>query len=483
MTDKDNGYEQGDDFESFEEFDINAPAYDNESVNDLDGDFESVPDSDDHGDTVDVLTDTAADADFSFSEDSDFDADFDQGWEDDNDALSAAAYKGAEYDSDGKPQRNWLNIAVVGVLAVAVIGGAAMFFLGGNDNAPQQQVVAQSDDTTMTPASDEVNHSLAQQAISGNGNANMPSLLDNPELLGVTATSNERPDPESKENEIFQALNNQPVIADQDVDDIFAALENIQTLETHQSGRIEDFQEPRPMPQPSDDLGTVNTHDMDFLNNIGSSPSYDAEAPSPRSPAGIDVESLAEPVLQPEPTIDETPAVAMPEPQPVAQQPLVTAPIVTPDVETAKKLDELNARLDQFAARLDSIVTKLDEAPTSRTETSSADLSAMENIIARLEAKINELEKQKSAPAPRAEPKKATAKPAPKRAAAQPARRTVQWDLRGATPDKAFVAERGTQNLRTVSVGDTLPGIGRITSISQQSGRWVVQGANGRITQ
>jgi len=167
-----------------------------------------------------------------------------------------------------------------------------------------------------------------------------------------------------------------------------------------------------------------------------------------------------------------------------------------PDLETDRKVTELNERLDQFAARLDSIAQKLDDTVTAAArpvnDGSSVDIAAMESMIGRLESKINALEKQKTvssaaaSPTSRAAPKKSATPTAPKRST-QPKsaqHRVIQWDLRGASPHKAYVAERGTQNVRTVSVGDTLPGIGRITAITQQqTGHWVVHGVNGRITQ
>jgi hypothetical protein len=82
---------------------------------------------------------------------------------------------------------------------------------------------------------------------------------------------------------------------------------------------------------------------------------------------------------------------------------------------------------------------------------------------------------------------KADAKPAaavkstPK--AAAPAKR-VSWTLRSAKPGMAWVSEKGSNEMRTVSVGDTLPGIGKVTSIATDAqGRWVVNGTRGSINQ
>ncbi len=57
------------------------------------------------------------------------------------------------------------------------------------------------------------------------------------------------------------------------------------------------------------------------------------------------------------------------------------------------------------------------------------------------------------------------------------------WVLKSAQPGKAVIAEGGTNYLRSVEVGSTLSGIGKITSISNETGRWIVRGTQGRIAQ
>jgi hypothetical protein len=58
------------------------------------------------------------------------------------------------------------------------------------------------------------------------------------------------------------------------------------------------------------------------------------------------------------------------------------------------------------------------------------------------------------------------------------------WVLRSAQPGKALVAEVGSNELRSVAVGDTLAGIGKVTDIGKDSaGKWVVNGTRGKINQ
>lgn len=60
----------------------------------------------------------------------------------------------------------------------------------------------------------------------------------------------------------------------------------------------------------------------------------------------------------------------------------------------------------------------------------------------------------------------------------------THWVLKSAKPGTAWVSAEGTDDLRTVSVGDSLPGIGKITSVSVGSdGHWAVIGTHGKINQ
>jgi intracellular multiplication protein IcmG len=58
------------------------------------------------------------------------------------------------------------------------------------------------------------------------------------------------------------------------------------------------------------------------------------------------------------------------------------------------------------------------------------------------------------------------------------------WVLKSAKPGMAWVAPPGSSEIRTVTVGDTLQGVGKVTAIAQDAaGRWVVSGTAGRINQ
>ncbi len=71
-----------------------------------------------------------------------------------------------------------------------------------------------------------------------------------------------------------------------------------------------------------------------------------------------------------------------------------------------------------------------------------------------------------------------------KKAAPKVRKPATGWILKSAKPGMAWVAQPGSSELKTVAVGDVLPGIGKIKSISLDSmGKWLVNGTTGYINQ
>lgn len=56
------------------------------------------------------------------------------------------------------------------------------------------------------------------------------------------------------------------------------------------------------------------------------------------------------------------------------------------------------------------------------------------------------------------------------------------WVLRSAQPGRAVIAKADTNDLQNVAVGDTVSGLGRIVSIQNEGGRWVVRGTQGEVS-
>ncbi len=185
-----------------------------------------------------------------------------------------------------------------------------------------------------------------------------------------------------------------------------------------------------------------------------------------------------------------------------------------------QKLSVLLARLDTFEGRIANLESGLHQV-SSKTSTleskpaATVDLEGVNKTLQTLERKISDLEKTaSSAPAPTSAPDVATIdkptfvpaapevnapvpkavstidtpkvesapKPVVKTEPAATSARSVAWVLRSAQPGAAMVVPKAGGDMRTVRVGDTLSGLGRIIAIEQRGSRWVVQGTQGTLT-
>ena len=212
------------------------------------------------------------------------------------------------------------------------------------------------------------------------------------------------------------------------------------------------------------------------------------------------------------PTIDTpTPALPAPEmlPEQVAPAPSA-APLPAPEPTpipaaiTPAEPAPAPAATPTPAPAISDTVKPAESTKTEMGMTSipTADLESLKANLAALEAKVKSLEEQKTAmvTAPPADsqtnsiandiaekPKKKTTakkKPAAKPKAKKPAAaKTPSWELRGIAGGSAIIAKRGSDEFQTISVGDQISGIGRVTSITNQNGAWVVKGTSGSIRQ
>ncbi len=200
---------------------------------------------------------------------------------------------------------------------------------------------------------------------------------------------------------------------------------------------------------------------------------------------------------------------------PVMNQVAAPADAIPADVAKGieQKLSVLLARLDTFEGRITNLeggvhqvsskIAALESKPAA-----TSDVDGLNKTIQVLERKISSLENVAAvAPAPvvtpdvakidkptfvPAAPEPVTASPkapiveTPKRATktepAAASARSVDWVLRSAQLGAAMVVPKAGGDMRTIRVGDSLSGLGRITAIEQRGSRWVVQGTLGTLT-
>jgi hypothetical protein len=190
-----------------------------------------------------------------------------------------------------------------------------------------------------------------------------------------------------------------------------------------------------------------------------------------------------------------------PAPAPATAEPLKKEPTFSLGTPAATG-EAAEGGLDALADRVDALENKIEKAPAAAgAPASSSEIAELKETIRRLENRVSELSQKQSVtqgnlttavddetdsePAPAPEQKPAI-KPvqAAYHAPAHKAQSLVpRWVLRSAQPGRALVAREGRNEMQSVAIGDTLPGIGYVTGIFNQDSRWIVQGTEGRIAQ
>lgn len=198
--------------------------------------------------------------------------------------------------------------------------------------------------------------------------------------------------------------------------------------------------------------------------------------------------------------------------QAVTAEPLKDmAPVPTP-VSSTPVSAGTSDELAQSKRTIETLTSELD-AQKKAAQESRSQVEDLKNQIASLQADLVRANEKKSTPspaaAPVAAPSKSSASEGKKTAAASTERtkksaagsrpkpqisesqdrsttRVVasnKWVLKGAQSGQAILGSLGHDDLRTVTVGETVSGLGRITSIERTGSGWVVQGTSGSVSQ
>lgn len=201
----------------------------------------------------------------------------------------------------------------------------------------------------------------------------------------------------------------------------------------------------------------------------------------PQAPAPVEPEMEKAPEIIPaEPMPAQEVVKAEPLPEPAVPASQAAVPAASPALE--QKIDTLLEKLARMESRIEEIDAAQDTDIAAIRNELKGEISALKDGTAparetpKAAAPAEPAPEQQAAAAPRPAPAK-------KAAAPKPADMGGAWVLKAAKPGKAWVSRAGNPNIQGVVVGDTLPGIGRVTAISFNGGRWVVQGTSGRINQ
>lgn len=159
-----------------------------------------------------------------------------------------------------------------------------------------------------------------------------------------------------------------------------------------------------------------------------------------------------------------------------APAPAASAPSTTPSTTSspapsriAPPADDLDAALDEIAALEEPAPKAAPSAPAAEDILVPAKPTKRPDIVPEMKKKAEAAKPVPAAPAPRIE--------------TAPAAEAPRWVLRSAQNGRAVVSDRTTGDLRSIQIGDNLRGVGKIQSIAQVGGRWVVQGSQGQVRQ
>jgi hypothetical protein len=454
-----------------------------------------------------------ADFDTEFKEDLSFD-DEDSFLESDEEALTDPYMDDFEDEHRSQSSMNLFNIGIIAFFVVAIAGVAYITLpnIFSGDDATQQ--TASNSPSQSSPQELQQTARILQDApqITESAPQDAGGILANPEMI---MTEDDMENLQARvvaedQTRVFEALN-QPVESNEGVFDAIRGLDsvvddNAESLPMAREDMIISTDEQQvatemdTLPVPSD-LNASLDDEIEMVNeNQGNSQRREPSRPQPVFEASpeqnnqmqqgqnnndmpMDVfEFAAETMVQDNVENNMAPI----------QSAGVSSQSQQESAGNSDDIAELNSRIDSLMATMNQIVERIDRMAQNTQQpniTDQADnetiaslqttIEGMEKRIASLTSEIEETRESVTRPAQRqaSPPQQSVARSAP-----QP-RPTIQYDLRGATAELAYISRQGTDNLQTVRVGDTVAGLGRITSISQESGRWVVRGTNNSVRQ
>ncbi len=156
-------------------------------------------------------------------------------------------------------------------------------------------------------------------------------------------------------------------------------------------------------------------------------------------------------------------------------EPAPTEETVVPEIS----VEDADSLSPDIAAQLETE----NESLKTRLEDANGKISSLNQTVEELKAQIQSLESKAAATDTAASPPPKPAAARPKTAAKTPVRvQESSWTLRSAQPGKAVLSPKGSDDMRTIEVGDNISGLGTIQTIDIINGKWVVQGSRGSVS-
>lgn len=250
-------------------------------------------------------------------------------------------------------------------------------------------------------------------------------------------------------------------------------------------------------PMAENPSGAVDLAPAPDFTMVPDMPPPVSDVPAETSVASAVIPSEPAPVVDiPQIEVPPTPAATSSDPVPPmlpAQNDQATSP--APSVPQASGFApdaETTARLEAVTKELAEVKEKVQAAPAQDLTPVLTQLDAIATRLARLEDRVQQEAARPPVPTQESEPVRAASKPlaesSPSLASAQTTSesavsRAPRYRLQAVSGGKAYLAPARGGELLTVQAGDLVDGLGRIQSIEQRVGRWVVIGTKGRVSQ
>lgn len=333
-------------------------------------------------------------------------------------------------------QKNF-NLIVIGIVGI----GAALFFLSSGPSAPPAAVEEAVETAT----------AIDPEVPAENDLANLQDAAPAP----LSEESGLPPMPAPMSSDTAEPAQEQPLAT---ATETLTPLPNeSQSIQTSDLASLDVAPVPVEAPAPAEELAVTDT----------AAP----ELSTPQEPAAeaLSIELSPEAPQENAPAIVETPATSDTPPSAEITRPAET-PVIVPDPDVAA----LEQRIEDLTAEL-----------AAKNEDADKQIRGLNSTIEALETKLADMTKSiealKAKPPQSDKPKKpvlSNKTPAKPRAAAP----APTWELRSASPGQAVLSAKSNGDMKDISVGDTVPGLGRILSIQKQGTLWVVQGTKGSVS-
>lgn len=379
-------------------------------------------------------------------------------------------------DSPPKKKSSTFNKILIGVAVI----GAAGFFVMQMGKGPAKAPAPQA-----RPAAEQQQAEQQQAAV-----PSTPTPPTPPSPAAPAATPEETPgllsDPKALADMQRQIADRLPTATQAELKEVTDVA--VPPMPTAMTAVVDD-----PNPQPALERHMPTAQDV-MLKNPKDVPTPVSAPVSPPVP-GVVANDVAVPPPSPTPALAEPVAMESPSPAPSVEPAKNTEAL-----EQTAKIESLNAQLAELSAEIKMLKAQ------SKAQ-SEEDKATIEKLKQTIEAQEKTPDRASAETPAQPEPKilgpaddeansvpgnldslepvqvKKSAPVIKTVAPSASVKESAEWVLKGAQPGRAMVAKAGETDIRSVGVGDTLPGIGRITAVTYENGRWSVLGTKGRINQ